>query len=103
MDPAGPAAVSMDSQSIHGPEFAVCKHKADLLYHQRDYRRAAMLYKDLLSAVPVSNNCVTREVRDGFARCCMKLGEVDLAKREAEKLVRRAQELAWPLVQQILQ
>lgn len=89
MDIQPASSVSLDSDSIHGLEFAVCKHKADLLYHQRDYDGASELYKKLLATIPASNTCVTREVRDGLARCYLRLGEADLARREAEKLVSR--------------
>ena len=74
---------------IHGVEFAVSKHKADLFYYQREYRKASELYKQLLAAVPTSNACVTKELRDGLARSYLKLGEGELAKQEAEKLVRK--------------
>lgn len=46
------------------------------------------LYEALLRVIPASNTCVTREVRDGLARCYLKLGEGELARTEAEKLVR---------------
>lgn len=89
---ASPSAAgdSLESGSIHGLEFAVCKHKADLLYYQGGYREAAGLYGKLLAVVPASNTCVTREVRDGLARCHFKLREAKLARKEAEMLVRLA-------------
>lgn len=77
------------SASIHSIEFTVVKHKADLLYHQKEYKEASELYKKMLPLVPESNACVLREIRDGLARCWLRLGEGVLAKQEAEKLVRQ--------------
>lgn len=77
----------MDVDSIHSVEFTVSKHMADLLYGEEQYREASELYLKILTVVPATNTCVTKEVRDGLARCYLKLGKGELAKREAEKLV----------------
>lgn len=75
--------------SIHSTQFMICKHKADLLYYQGEYLQAAELYSKMLDIVPESNTCVTREIRDALVRCHLRLGEGELAKKEAEKLVRQ--------------
>ncbi len=80
-----------DPSSIHSIEFSVLKHRADLLYYQRQYREAVQLYGRILAAVPESNACVSREVRDAIARCHFKLGDGEQAREEAERMVRNHQ------------
>ena len=77
----------MEPNSIHSVEFMVLKHRADLLYSQRHYKDALKLYKRVLTAVPESNTCVSREIRDAIARSQLKLGHGEQAKMEAEKMV----------------
>ena len=77
----GPAA------SIHDMAFKVMKHKADLFYHLRRHDEAASLYKKLLEVVPGESSCVARELRDGLAHSLLQIGEVEAARKEAEKLV----------------
>ena len=77
-----------DPGSIHSTEFSVLKHRADLLYYQQQYRKALELYGRLLPAVPETTVCVTREIRDAIARCQLKLGNGDQARKEAERMVR---------------
>ena len=87
--PACTAVEKCDKQcSIHSSEFTISKHRADLFYYQKQYGKAVELYKKILALIPSSNVCVSREIRDALARCYLRLGEGELAKKEAERLVR---------------
>ena len=79
--------VSIEQGSIHDIDFMVLKYKADLFYYQRHYKRASELYEKILLLIPKSNAYVMRETRDALARCYLRLGNGELAKQEAEKLV----------------
>ena len=82
-----PVETSASPNSIHSVEFMVLKHRADLLYSQRHYRGALELYQRVLTVVPESNTCVSREIRDAIARSQLKLGCGEQAKIEAERMV----------------
>ncbi|CAH1254041.1 C8orf76 [Branchiostoma lanceolatum] len=57
----------------------VQKFSADQLYYQRDYRRALVIYRDMLGSIPPSNATVRRDVEEAIARCSLNLGEADAA------------------------
>lgn len=89
MGPVEPSAEqSVGSTSIHSIEFMATKHKADLLYLEKEYRAASELYQEMQGVVPSSNTCVVREIRDSLTRCYLRLGEAKLARQEAQELVR---------------
>lgn len=79
--------ISKENGSIHDMNFVTLKYRADLLYYHKDYNKAAMAYSILLTWVPKSNACVTRELRDALVRCHLRLGKGELAKQDAEKMV----------------
>ncbi|KAI3361365.1 hypothetical protein L3Q82_013549 [Scortum barcoo] len=68
----------------------VYKFRGDLAVRQRDYKKALDAYSSCLEWIADNNLTIRRDVLEGMARCCAKLGQRDKALHLADLLSKEA-------------
>ncbi|XP_076006527.1 uncharacterized protein C8orf76 homolog isoform X2 [Genypterus blacodes] len=64
----------------------VYKFRGDLTFRQGNYQEALDAYSSCLQWIPDNNLSIRRDVLDGMARCCTKLGQRERALEYADLL-----------------